>query len=147
VKNILLLNGPNLGLLGKREPEIYGTTTLHDIEEACQKLGARLGMIIATRHSNHEGELIDWLNAAFGRIHGVIINPGGLSHTSISLRDALALLKVPVIEVHLSNIHEREEFRRFSYISDIAAEVIMGHGAKGYEMAVEAMARHLQSNP
>lgn len=140
MKNILLLNGPNLGLLGRREPEIYGTDTLRDIELRCQALGARLGLQVQFRQSNHEGQLIDWLNGAFGHVHGVIINPGGLTHTSVCLRDALSLMKVPVIEVHLSDIHAREEFRKFSFISDIASEVIMGQGPKGYELAVEKMA-------
>ena len=140
MKNVFLLNGPNLGMLGKREPEIYGTETLRQIELRCQELGAKLGMQIQSRQSNHEGEMIDWLNGAFGHVHGIIINPGGLTHTSVCLRDALTMMNVPIIEVHLTDIHGREEFRRFSYISEIASEVIMGQGSKGYDMAVEKIA-------
>ncbi len=145
MKNILLLNGTNLGLLGKREPEIYGHETLQQINTRCAALGKSLGLEIQSRQSNHEGELIDWLNGAMGHVHGVIINPGGLTHSSVSLRDALAMMGVPVIEVHLSNIHAREAFRHTSLISPIAVGVVCGFGAKGYELAIQAMANAFSS--
>jgi 3-dehydroquinate dehydratase-2 len=141
MKSVLLLNGPNLAVLGRREPELYGHKTLRQIEAACQQLGQRHGIEIAARQSNHEGELIDWLNGALGHVQGIIINPGGLTHTSVSLRDALAMMQVPIIEVHLTDIANREPFRQISLISDIATEVIKGMGAQGYELAVEKMAQ------
>jgi 3-dehydroquinate dehydratase-2 len=140
MKSVLLLNGPNLGVLGRREPELYGNKTLRQIEAACQQLGMKYGIEIAARQSNHEGQLIDWLNSGLGHVQGVIINPGGLTHTSVSLRDALAMMDIPIIEVHLTDIANREPFRQVSLISDIATEVIKGMGAQGYELAVEKMA-------
>ncbi len=140
---ILLLNGPNLNLLGTREPEIYGHTTLADILARCETAAASLGITLDARQSNHEGELIGWIQEARGRDHGIIINAGGLTHTSVSLRDALSFTGLPLIEVHLSNLHKREEFRHVSLISDIADGVILGLGAHGYELALEALAKML----
>lgn len=135
---IYILNGPNLNMLGKRDPDIYGADTLADVEAMCRARAAELGATIEFRQSNHEGQLIDWVQEAREKASAIIINPGGYSHTSIALMDALEIAQVPVIEVHLSNIHAREEFRHHSYVSRIAAEVIMGQKSKGYVMAVEA---------
>ena len=134
---LLLLNGPNLNLLGTREPEVYGRTTLADIESSLQREAADRGATLATFQSNHEGALIDRIQAA--RTEGVgfiLINPGGLTHTSVALRDALAGVAIPFIEVHLSNIHQRETFRHHSFLSEIAAGVIVGFGVGGYTMAL-----------
>jgi 3-dehydroquinate dehydratase-2 len=137
-KNILLLNGPNLNLLGTREPEVYGRTTLEDVvtaaREQAQKAGARLSHL----QSNHEGELIDRIHAARGeQVDAIIINPGGLTHTSVALRDALAGVAIPFIEVHISNVHAREEFRHHSYLSAIAKGVVCGLGVDGYRAALD----------
>jgi len=137
---ILILNGPNLNLLGTRQPEIYGTATLDDIEAACRARAAALGLAIEFRQSNGEGELIDWIQGACGTAAGIVINPGAYSHTSIALLDALLACEVPVVEVHLSNLHKREAFRRTSFISQAANGVICGFGAKGYLMALEGLA-------
>lgn len=139
VPRILILHGPNLNLLGRREPEIYGHTTLADIHTAMEARGRAAGVQIESYQSNSEGELIDRVQAAaIEGIEFIIINPGGYSHTSIALRDALAGVAIPFIEVHLSNIHAREAFRHHSYFSDIAVGVICGLGAQGYELALEA---------
>jgi len=137
---VLLLNGPNLNLLGTREPEIYGSDTLAGILERCEKKAATLGITLDARQSNHEGELISWIQEAKGRDAGIIINAGGLTHTSVCLRDALSFTGLPVIEVHLSNLHKREGFRQVSLISGIAEGVIVGLGAQGYELALIALA-------
>lgn len=137
MKLIYILNGPNLNLLGRRQPEIYGTETLADIEAMCRARAEELGAEIDFRQTNHEGLLIDWVQEARDHAAAIIINPGGYSHTSIALMDALAAAEVPVIEVHLSDIHAREEFRRHSYVSLVAAQVIMGKKAQGYVEAVE----------
>ncbi len=139
-KLIFILNGPNLNMLGKREPEIYGHQTLSDLEEICAKRAKSLGLEIDFRQSNAEGELIDWIQEARDKASGIILNAAGLTHTSISLLDALQAAELPVIEVHLSNIFRRETFRQHSYISLGANGVICGLGAKGYELALEAMA-------
>ncbi len=139
-KLIFILNGPNLNMLGKREPEIYGHQTLSDLEELCAKRAKSLGLEIDFRQSNAEGELIDWIQEARDKASGIILNAAGLTHTSISLLDALQAAELPVIEVHLSNIFRRETFRQHSYISLGANGVICGLGAKGYELALEAMA-------
>lgn len=139
VSSVLVLHGPNLNLLGTREPEVYGRTTLADIHSAMETRARLAGVRLESFQSNHEGELIDRVQSA--RDHGVefiIINPGGYSHTSIALRDALAAVSIPFIEVHLSNIFARESFRQHSYFSDLAVGVISGLGAQGYELALEA---------
>lgn len=144
IKHILLLNGPNLNLLGLREPDTYGNTTLADIERLAALQAAERGVGFACFQSNHEGALIDRIHAA--RIEGVtaiVINPGGLTHTSVSLRDALAGIAIPFVEVHISNIHRRESFRHRSYLSAIAAGVICGLGADGYPAAIDFAIKNL----
>jgi 3-dehydroquinate dehydratase-2 len=138
---ILVLNGPNLNLLGIREPEIYGRDTLADIEEACLERAAGLGLSLDFRQSNHEGQLIDWIQEARETADGLVINPGGYTHSSLAIHDALKAAELPIIEVHLSNIHRRETFRHHSFISLAATGVICGLGAHGYVLALEAMAR------
>lgn len=137
---ILILNGPNLNKLGEREPEIYGTETLNDIEGMSQKAAKGLGLEIEFRQSNHEGELVDWIqNAQSEYFKGLIINAAAYTHTSIAIHDALKLLHIPVIEVHLSNPKKREPFRHHSYIESVASAVFQGHGAKGYVMALKEL--------
>lgn len=142
--NILILNGPNLNLLGTRQPEVYGTTTLSDIEAMCHALGRDLGIDLDFRQSNHEGVLIDWIQAAKGRFDGIIINAGGYTHTSVALHDALASVALPCVELHLSDIKAREPFRHISYIEPVAFASIMGHGADGYPMAMDKLVAHLR---
>ncbi|HTH98512.1 MAG TPA: type II 3-dehydroquinate dehydratase [Stellaceae bacterium] len=139
---VLILNGPNLNLLGTREPHIYGRETLADVEQACRARAAALGLAIDFRQSNSEGELIDWVQQTRTKAAGIIINAGGYSHTSVALMDALIAVDLPVMEVHISNIHRRDAFRHLSYISKVAKGVIMGVGGLGYELALEALARH-----
>jgi 3-dehydroquinate dehydratase-2 len=139
-RRILILNGPNLNLLGQREPEIYGRTTLADIETMCREEAARLGVDVECRQSNDEGELVTWVQEAPARFAGLILNAGAYSHTSIALLDAARSLTVPLIEVHLSNIYQRESFRQHSYISLAAKGVICGFGSRGYLMALGALA-------
>ena len=141
--NILILNGPNLNMLGQREPEIYGDQTLDDIRGLCHEKAAALGQSIDFRQSNVEGELVTWIQEARGNFDGVIINAAAYTHTSVAIHDALKLLDVPIIEVHLSNPKEREEFRHNSYIEPLAAEVIAGQGAAGYAVALEKLAELL----
>lgn len=137
-KNLLLLNGPNLNLLGSREPEVYGSTTLAEIEQRAVAQAEAAGARLSHFQSNHEGELIDRIHAARDEsIDVLVINPGGLTHTSIALRDALAGVNIPFIEVHLSNIYRREDFRHHSYLSELAAGVICGMGADGYRYAID----------
>lgn len=137
-KNLLLLNGPNLNLLGTREPEVYGSTTLADIERAAQTQAEAAGAHLAKFQSNHEGALIDRIHAARDEgVDAIIINPGGLTHTSIALRDALAAVAIPFVEVHISNVHRREQFRHFSYLSGLAAGVVCGLGPAGYRFALD----------
>ncbi|HEY9067051.1 MAG TPA: type II 3-dehydroquinate dehydratase [Burkholderiaceae bacterium] len=136
---ILLLNGPNLNLLGTREPQVYGHDTLADVESRAVALGASRGVAVECFQSNHEGALIDRIHAA--RLDGtgfIVINPGGLTHTSVALRDALAGVAIPFIEIHVSNVHKREAFRHHSFLSEIAAGVIVGFGVGGYTMALNA---------
>ncbi len=136
-KNILLLNGPNLNLLGSREPEVYGSTTLADVERAAAEQASQAGARLTAIQSNHEGVLIDRIQAAKKEgVDAIIINPGGLTHSSVSLRDALASVALPFIEVHVSNIHQREAFRHHSYLSGIAVGVICGLGTDGYTAAI-----------
>ena len=141
---ILVLNGPNLNLLGTREPQTYGATTLAEIEAGLLADAAAAGADLQCFQSNHEGALIDRIHAARGEgVQAIIINPGGLTHTSIALRDALAGVAIPFIELHISNVHKREEFRHHSYLSGIAAGVVVGFGPAGYRMAL----RHWIENP
>jgi len=136
-KNLLLLNGPNLNLLGSREPEVYGATTLADVERAASEQVAQAGAKLTVFQSNHEGALIDRIQAAKKEgIDAIVINPGGLTHTSVSLRDALAGVAIPFVEIHVSNIHQREAFRHHSYLSGIAVGVICGLGTEGYTAAI-----------
>ncbi len=139
---ILLVNGPNLNLLGTREPEVYGATTLAQVESMCRDEAASLGHELVAFQSNHEGALIDRLHAARSEgVTFVVINPGAFTHTSVALRDALAGVAIPFIEVHISNVHRREPFRHHSYLSDIAAGVIVGLGTQGYTLAIRAAAQ------
>ena len=138
------MNGPNLNLLGVREPEVYGTDTLEDVVTRVTEVARSAGFEVRAVQSNHEGVLIDAIHAARGDCDAIIINPGALTHTSIALRDALAGVALPVAEVHLSNVHAREEFRHHSYVSPIAEFVIAGAGVQGYEFAVQGLARLLQ---
>jgi 3-dehydroquinate dehydratase-2 len=136
-KNILLLNGPNLNLLGSREPEVYGSTSLADVERAAVDQAIQAGAKLVAFQSNHEGALIDRIQAAKKEgIDAIVINPGGLTHTSVSLRDALAGVAIPFVEIHISNIHQREAFRHHSYLSNIAIGVICGLGTDGYTAAI-----------
>ena len=138
-KPILILNGPNLNLLGSREPEIYGTTTLAEIEALCQRTAAAHGLEVDFRQSNHEGVLIDWVQEGGRAAGGIIINAGGYTHTSVALHDALKAVIIPIIEVHLSDPKTREPFRHHSFIESVATRSICGHGAKGYVLAIEAL--------
>jgi 3-dehydroquinate dehydratase-2 len=142
-QHILILNGPNLNLLGRREPDVYGRTTLADIEAMCRAEAARLKLTVECRQSNSEGELVTWVQAAPGRFAGMILNAGAYSHTSIALLDALRVLNLPLIEVHLSNIYQRESFRHHSYVSLAADGVTCGFGPEGYRMALSALAARL----
>ncbi|GAB2927638.1 type II 3-dehydroquinate dehydratase [Rhodococcus aerolatus] len=141
---VLVLNGPNLNLLGTRQPEVYGTATLADVEALCERTGAELGVAVECRQSNHEGELIDWLHeagrrVASGELLGVVLNAGSYTHTSIGLRDAIAGAQVPTVEVHVSNVHAREEFRHHSYLSAVAVGVVVGFGVQGYALALRGL--------
>jgi len=143
--SILVIQGPNLNLLGTREPEVYGKTTMADIHLRLAELAKTQLILLSTFQSNHEGELIDRIQQAKQEgVNFIIINPGAFTHTSVALRDALAGVAIPFIEVHLSNIHQREEFRKHSYLSDIATGVICGLGAIGYELALQAAITRLQ---
>ena len=135
---LLLINGPNLNLLGTREPEIYGSTTLDDVEQMLRKQAAAAGHSLDCFQSNHEGAIVDALHDARGQVDFVIINPGAYTHTSIAIRDAFSATQLPFIEVHLSNIHARESFREHSYLSAIARGIIMGLGVNGYQLALAA---------
>lgn len=139
-KSILVLNGPNLNMLGVRQPELYGRESLDDIGRACAARGKALGLAVDFRQSNHEGELVTWIQQARGRAAGIVINPAAYGHTSVALLDALLVAELPVIEVHLSNIHRREAFRHQTYVSQAATGVICGLGPQGYLLALDAMA-------
>jgi 3-dehydroquinate dehydratase II len=142
-KRILVLNGPNLNMLGIREPGTYGSQTLADIETMAVDEGAKLGLEVTCRQSNIEGELVTWIQQALGQFDAVIINPGAYSHTSIAIHDAFRAVNLPVVEVHLSNIYTREPFRHHSYVSPVAMGVICGLGATGYKLALHALAEKL----
>lgn len=137
---ILVLNGPNLNLLGIREPHVYGGDTLDDVRRLAAERAAELGLEIDFRQSNSEGELVDWIQEARGSADGIVINAGAYTHTSVALLDALAAVDLPVVEVHLSNLFKREAFRHRSYVAPVAAGLIAGFGARGYALAIEAAA-------
>ena len=140
-KTIYVLNGPNLNLLGTREPHVYGHATLADVEKLCQATARRHGFAVVFRQSNHEGQIVDWINEARSeKASGLIINPAGYTTTSIAILDALLAMEAPVIEVHISNIHAREEFRHHSYVSKAARAVICGFGIDGYALAIAGLA-------
>jgi 3-dehydroquinate dehydratase II len=143
-KSIAILNGPSLNLLGEREPDIYGTTTLADIEQMCRTTAEAYELeLLFFRQSNHEGQIIDWIQEARGKAAGLMINPAGFTSTSIAILDALKTFNGPIVEVHLSNIHQRESYRHHSYVSYAATGVIMGFGAQGYVRAIDALATML----
>jgi 3-dehydroquinate dehydratase II len=144
--NILVLNGPNLNLLGTREPAVYGATTLADVESLCREAGQARGAEVQCRQSNHEGQLIDWIHEAGaahreGRLAGIVFNAGAYTHTSVALHDAIKGSGVPVIEVHISNVHARESFRHHSYLSPVAAGIVVGFGIDGYVLAIDGLLR------
>lgn len=147
---ILVLNGPNLNLLGAREPAVYGSTTLADVEALCRATAQRLGAEAECRQSNHEGALIDWIHEAgaahrAGQLAGVVFNAGAYTHTSVALHDAIKGAGVPVIEVHISNVHAREAFRHHSYLSPVAAGIVVGFGVEGYALAIEGLVRRARA--
>ena len=144
MQKIIIINGPNLNMLGTREPEIYGYDTLADIALLCDEEAARLSLATDFRQSNHEGEIITWIQETRGYVSGIIINPGAYSHTSIAIMDALLAVTVPVVEVHLSNIFKREAFRHHSYISAASKGVICGLGSTGYCLALQAIAQLIE---
>lgn len=143
---ILILHGPNLNLLGQREPGVYGTLTLAAINERLEQDAAELQVAIDCRQSNHEGTLIDWIHEALGQFDGLVINPGGYTHTSVAIRDAIAGVAIPTVEVHLSNIHKRESFRHHSYIAPVAIGQISGFGPESYRLGLRALVTQLQSS-
>jgi 3-dehydroquinate dehydratase-2 len=146
--SVLILNGPNLNLLGTRKPEVYGTTTLADVEKLCTDAAAKLGLDVDFRQSNHEGQLIDWIHETgaavkAGESIGAVFNPGAFTHTSVALHDAIEGASLPLIECHISNVHKREEFRHHSFISPVASGIIVGFGVHGYVLAIHGL--HHQS--
>ena len=144
---ILILNGPNLNMLGTRQPHIYGSETLADVEAACHRHAQALGLTVDFRQSNHEGVLVDWIQEARGSRAGIVVNAGAYTHTSVAILDALLACELPVVEVHLSNIHRREPFRHHSYISQAAIGMICGFGSHGYLLALSALAHRLEPKP
>jgi 3-dehydroquinate dehydratase II len=149
--SVLVLNGPNLNLLGTRKPEVYGSTTLADVEEMCRQEAGKLGLEVVFRQSNHEGQLIDWIHETAadvkaGRSIGAVFNPGAFTHTSVALHDAIEGASLPVIEVHISNVHRREAFRHHSYISPVARGIVVGFGVHGYVLAINGL-YHLSQAP
>ncbi|WAH95765.1 type II 3-dehydroquinate dehydratase [Arthrobacter sp. MMS18-M83] len=137
---ILVLNGPNLNLLGTREPEKYGTSTLADVEQLAMAAAGANGFTVDCVQSNHEGDLIDAIHGARGTAVGIVINAGAYTHTSVALRDALAAVQLPAVEVHITNVHQREEFRQHSYLSPVCSAVIVGAGVQGYKLAIDYLA-------
>ncbi|MBF2074318.1 MAG: type II 3-dehydroquinate dehydratase [Synechococcales cyanobacterium C42_A2020_086] len=146
VLSILVLHGPNLNLLGKREPGVYGTTTLDDINAMLVQQAQELQVQITALQSNHEGALIDAIHAALGQHHGLVINPGAYTHTSVAIRDAIAAVELPTVEVHLSNVYRREAFRHHSYIAPVAIGQISGFGANSYRLGLQALVEHLRQS-
>ena len=144
--NILLINGPNLNLLGTREPEIYGNKTLNDIEKDLTKVAKEKSINLECFQSNHEGEIVDKIQSSIRNIHGILINAGALTHTSISIRDALIGSKIPFVELHISNVFSREEFRKESFLTDKAIGIISGFGVTSYFLALEGIIEFLNSN-
>lgn len=142
---VAVLNGPNLNMLGLRQPEIYGSSTIDDVEALCAETAEQLGLAIDFRQTNGEGELVTWVQECRGRAAGIVINPGAYSHTSIALLDALLAVELPVLEVHISNIHRRDAFRHHSYVSQAATGVICGCGIQGYALALTAIADLVQN--
>jgi 3-dehydroquinate dehydratase-2 len=142
--SVLIMNGPNLNLLGTRKPEVYGTTTLADVEKLCTDAAAKLGLDVDFKQSNHEGQLIDWIHETgaavkAGESIGAVFNPGAFTHTSVALHDAIEGASLPLIECHISNVHKREEFRHHSFISPVASGIIVGFGVHGYVLAIHGL--------
>jgi len=145
-KTVYVLNGPNLNLLGTREPHIYGHSTLADVEKLCGATAQQHGLTVVFRQSNHEGQIVDWIQEARAeKAVGLLLNPAGFTTTSIAILDALMTMEAPVIEVHISNIHKREEFRHNSYVSKVARAVICGFGVEGYALAIDGLARMIDA--
>lgn len=145
MKKILILNGPNLNMLGLREPEIYGSNTLQDVEKNCFEKSRELNFEVEFKQSNHEGELVEWIQEAYENTDGIVINAAAYTHTSVALHDALKLHEIPIIEVHISDPKKREEFRHKSFIEPVASDIIAGQGIQGYEMALDKIAKLLYS--
>lgn len=143
-RRILVLNGPNLQLLGTRKPDIYGTRSLADVEDRTRALAGELGLAVECRQSNHEGELVDWIGNAPGNFAGIVLNAGAYTHTSVAIRDAIEGVGLPAIEVHISNVYAREEFRHHSLIAPVCLGQICGLGTSGYELALRALAAYLE---
>jgi 3-dehydroquinate dehydratase-2 len=143
---ISILNGPNLNMLGTRQPELYGRESLADIETLCRAHAVRLGLEIEFRQSNHEGDLVTWIQECRGRAAGIVINAGAYTHTSVAVLDALLAAEVPAVEVHLSNIHQRDPFRHHSYVAKAAKGMICGFGSHGYVLALDALARLIKGS-
>ena len=143
---ISILNGPNLNMLGARQPELYGRETLGDVETLCRAHAVRLGLTVEFRQSNHEGDLVTWIQEPRGRAAGIVINAGAYTHTSVAILDALLAAEVPTIEVHLSNIHQRDSFRHHSYVAKAAKGMICGLGSHGYVLALDALARLIKGS-
>lgn len=143
--SILVLHGPNLNMLGQREPEIYGSTTLDEVNQALAELAQQLGARVEARQSNHEGDLIDWVQQASDSFDGLLLNPGGYTHTSVALRDAIAAVVIPAVEVHLSNVQARERFRRVSRVSAVCVGTVSGFGKFSYSLGLRALIDYLQA--
>lgn len=143
-RSILVINGPNLNLLGTREPHIYGSTTLGDVEAAAKEQASSLGATLATFQSNHEGAIVDRIHEARGSVDAIVINPAGFTHTSVAIRDALLGVEIPFVELHVSNVHAREPWRAHSYFSDKAVAIVCGLGVFGYTAAIEFAAKHMK---
>jgi 3-dehydroquinate dehydratase-2 len=142
--SVLVLNGPNLNLLGTRKPEVYGSTTLADVEDLCRETAEELGLELDFRQSNHEGQLIDWIHEAGPRVAagesiGAVLNPGAFTHTSVALHDAIEGVSLPLVELHVSNVHRREEFRHHSFVSPVASGIVVGFGVAGYPLAIRGL--------